>query len=131
MFILATTELHKVPATISPGASGSPSNAITPADVARRLAFVAEQEGIDLKGGRRGDSEPPCGRRPAGRAEPSGPVCRRRRTIDSGAVLEVLGLAGNLQTAQLIGADSGQGRPRRLCCFEPGCTAMEKMWARC
>ena len=30
MFILATTELHKVPATISPGASASPSSASCP-----------------------------------------------------------------------------------------------------
>ena len=49
MFILATTELHKVPATILSRCQRFSFRRIRPEDVARRLRFVAEQERIDLR----------------------------------------------------------------------------------
>ena len=102
MFILATTELHKVPATILSRCQRFSFKRITPADVARRLAFVAEQEGIDLKAdgaeilSRLADGALRDGLSLLDQCAAAG------GTIDSGAVLEVLGLAGNLQTAQLM-----------------------------
>ena len=48
MFILATTELHKVPATIKSRCQQFSFKRIAPGDIARRLAYVAEQEGIGL-----------------------------------------------------------------------------------
>ena len=119
MFILATTELHKVPATILSRCQRFSFKRITPADVARRLAFVAEQEGIDLKAdgaeilSRLADGALRDGLSLLDQCTAAG------GTIDSGAVLEVLGLAGNLQT--------GQGRQGGPAAFEPAV----RQWKRC
>ena len=48
LFILATTELHKVPATILSRCQRFSFRRITPEDIASRLSYVAYQEGIDL-----------------------------------------------------------------------------------
>ena len=48
IFILATTEIQKVPATILSRCQRFSFKRIAPADVARRLTYVAGQEGIDL-----------------------------------------------------------------------------------
>ncbi|MBQ1411101.1 MAG: DNA polymerase III subunit gamma/tau, partial [Oscillospiraceae bacterium] len=48
MFILATTELHKVPATILSRCQRFAFRRIDPADVAGRIHFVAYEEGIDI-----------------------------------------------------------------------------------
>ena len=48
IFILATTELHKVPATILSRCQRFSFRRISPEDVAGRLQYVAYQEGIDL-----------------------------------------------------------------------------------
>ena len=48
MFILATTELHKVPATILSRCQRFSFRRIDPADVAARIHFVAYEEGIDV-----------------------------------------------------------------------------------
>ena len=48
MFILATTELHKVPATILSRCQRYAFKRILPADIAKRLTYVAGQEHIDL-----------------------------------------------------------------------------------
>ncbi len=48
LFILATTELHKVPATILSRCQRFSFRRITPEDIAARLQYVAYQEGIDL-----------------------------------------------------------------------------------
>ncbi|MDO4315388.1 MAG: DNA polymerase III subunit gamma/tau [Oscillospiraceae bacterium] len=102
MFILATTELHKVPATILSRCQRYSFKRITPADIARRLNYVAEQEHIDLKPdgaeilSRLADGALRDGLSLLDQCAAAG------GTIDSAAVLEVLGLAGNLQTAQLL-----------------------------
>ena len=48
MFILATTELHKVPATIRSRCQQFAFKRILPGQIAQRLEYVAGQEGIDL-----------------------------------------------------------------------------------
>jgi DNA polymerase-3 subunit gamma/tau len=48
LFILATTELHKVPATILSRCQRFSFRRITPEDIAARLQYVAYQESIDL-----------------------------------------------------------------------------------
>ncbi|MBQ9761868.1 MAG: DNA polymerase III subunit gamma/tau [Oscillospiraceae bacterium] len=51
MFILATTELHKVPATILSRCQRFSFRRISQEDIAARLQFVAYQENIDLDDG--------------------------------------------------------------------------------
>ena len=102
MFILATTELHKVPATILSRCQRFSFKRITPQDVAKRLAYVAGQESIDLTAdgaellSRLADGALRDGLSLLDQCAAAG------GTIDAAAVLEVLGLAGNLQTAQLL-----------------------------
>ncbi|MDQ9750232.1 DNA polymerase III subunit gamma/tau, partial [Acinetobacter baumannii] len=47
-FILATTELHKVPATILSRCQRFAFRRISPEDIAARLQYVSYQENIDL-----------------------------------------------------------------------------------
>lgn len=47
-FILATTEIHKVPATIVSRCQRYDFRRIKAEDIAKRLKFIAQQEGIDL-----------------------------------------------------------------------------------
>lgn len=51
IFILATTEIHKVPATILSRCQRFDFGRIPAEKIARRLAFIAEQEGIELTPG--------------------------------------------------------------------------------
>ena len=102
LFILATTELHKVPATILSRCQRYSFKRITPGDIAKRLTYVAKQEHIDLTPdgaeilSRLADGALRDGLSLLDQCAAAG------GTIDSAAVLEVLGLAGNLQTAQLL-----------------------------
>ena len=102
MFILATTELHKVPATILSRCQRYSFKRILPRDIADRLAYVAAQEHIDLTAdgaellSRLADGALRDGLSLLDQCAAAG------GTIDHAAVLEVLGLAGNLQTAQLL-----------------------------
>ena len=102
MFILATTELHKVPATILSRCQRYSFKRITPADIAKRLNYVAVQEQINLTPdgaeilARLADGALRDGLSLLDQCAGSG------GTVDSATVLDVLGLAGNLQTAQLL-----------------------------
>ena len=102
MFILATTELHKVPATILSRCQRFSFKRITPEDVQRRLTYVAQQEQIDLRPdgaellSRLADGALRDGLSLLDQCAASGGV------VDAKAVLDTLGLAGNLQTAQLM-----------------------------
>ncbi len=103
MFILATTELHKVPATIKSRCQQFSFQRILPGDISARLRYVAEQEGIQLTtegasllarladGGLRDALSllDQC-------AGTDGPV-------DEGHIVDALGLAGNLESAKLMG----------------------------
>ncbi|MBQ7777783.1 MAG: DNA polymerase III subunit gamma/tau [Oscillibacter sp.] len=102
MFILATTELHKVPATILSRCQRFSFKRISPQDVAKRLGYVAVQEGIDLTA----DGAELLSRLADGALRDGLSLLDQCAAVggrvDSNAVLEVLGLAGNLQTAQLM-----------------------------
>ncbi len=104
MFILATTELHKVPATIKSRCQQFAFKRILPGDIEGRLTWVAGQENIDLtpggaallarlaEGGMR-DALSLLDQCRAG----SGP-------IDEEAVIRALGMMGNVETAKLLGS---------------------------
>ncbi|MCI6054489.1 DNA polymerase III subunit gamma/tau [Dysosmobacter sp.] len=102
MFILATTELHKVPATILSRCQRFSFKRIMPRDIAGRLEYVAKQEGIGLTAdgaellSRLADGALRDGLSLLDQCAAAG------GTVDSRAVLDALGLAGNLQTAQLL-----------------------------
>ena len=102
MFILATTELHKVPATILSRCQRFSFKRITPQDIAARLLYVAGQEGIDLTA----DGAELLSRLADGALRDGLSLLDQCAavggTVDSRAVLDALGLAGNLQTAQLL-----------------------------
>ena len=102
MFILATTELHKVPATILSRCQRYAFKRILPGDIAARLGCVAAQEHIDLTPdgaellSRLADGAMRDGLSLLDQCAASG------ETVDSAAVLEILGLAGHFQTAELL-----------------------------
>ena len=102
MFILATTEVHKILPTILSRCQRFSFRRIPPKIIAQRLEYVAKQEGIDL----RPDGSELLSRLADGAlrdglslldqcAAPGG-------AIDAAAVLDVLGLAGNLQTSRIM-----------------------------
>lgn len=103
MFILATTELHKVLPTILSRCQRFAFRRILPRDIEARLDYVAKQEGIDLK---------PDGAELLSRLS-DGALRDALSLLDQCAavggsigaqeVLDTLGLAGNVQTAQLLG----------------------------
>jgi len=102
MFILATTELNKVPATILSRCQRFAFRRILPREIVGRLNYIAEQEGIDL----RPDGAELLARLADGALRDAlsllDQCAAAGGTIDSAAVLDALGLAGNLQTAQLM-----------------------------
>ena len=102
MFILATTELHKVPATILSRCQRFAFRRILPQEIVGRLNYIAQQEGIDL----RPDGAELLAHIADGALRDAlsllDQCAAAGGTIDSAAVLDALGLAGNLQTAQLM-----------------------------
>ena len=102
MFILATTELHKVPATILSRCQRFSFRRILPRDIAARMEYVAAKEGIDL----RRDGAELLSRLADGALRDALSLLDQCAvgggTVDSERVLDTLGLAGNLQTAQLM-----------------------------
>ena len=102
MFILATTERHKVPATILSRCQRFSFKRIQPRDIQSRLQHVAVQEGIDLKP----DGAELLSRLSDGALRDAlsllDQCAAQGGAIDSAAVLDTLGLAGNLQTAELM-----------------------------
>jgi DNA polymerase-3 subunit gamma/tau len=108
MFILATTELHKVPATIKSRCQQFSFKRILPGQIAQRLLYVAGQEGIDLTSpgaallARLADG----GLRDA--LSLLDQCCGGGQTVDEQAILDTLGLAGNLETAKLMDQIAGR-----------------------
>ena len=101
IFILATTELHKVPATILSRCQRFAFKRIQPGDIARRLGYVASQEGMELTE----DAAELLARLSDGALRDALSLldqCAGAGKIDTARVLDVLGLAGNLQTARLM-----------------------------
>lgn len=102
MFILATTELHKVPATILSRCQRFAFRRILPQDILSRLNYIAGQEHIDLKE----DGAALLARLSDGALRDALSLLDQCAAvggaIDAPAVLDALGLAGNVQTAQLM-----------------------------
>ncbi len=102
IFILATTELHKVPATILSRCQRFAFKRILPRDMAERLLYVARQEGIGLTE----SGAEQLSRLSDGALRDAlsllDQCAAAGGTVDGGRILEVLGLAGNLQTQQLM-----------------------------
>ncbi len=102
MFILATTELHKIPATILSRCQRFAFKRILPQDIQGRLSQVAAAEGIDL----RPDGAELLSRLSDGALRDAlallDQCAATGGTVDSRQVLDTLGLAGSLQTAQLM-----------------------------
>ena len=102
IFILATTELQKVPATILSRCQRFSFKRIVPRDIADRLLYVAREENIGLTPG----GADLLARLADGAMRDALSLLDQCAavggTIDADKVLEVLGLAGNLQTARLM-----------------------------
>jgi len=102
IFILATTELQKVPATILSRCQRFAFKRIIPRDIADRLLYVAREENIGLTPG----GADLLARLADGALRDALSLLDQCAavggTIDADKVLEVLGLAGNLQSAKLM-----------------------------
>ncbi len=108
IFILATTELHKVPATILSRCQRFAFKRILPRDIAARLLYVAGQEGIELTeeaAGLLARLSDGAMRDALSLLDQCGAA---GGAVSSERVLDVLGLAGNLQTAELMGCLLGR-----------------------
>ena len=102
IFILATTELHKVPATILSRCQRFAFKRIMPRDIASRLLYVAEQEGMELEP----DAAALLARLSDGALRDAlsllDQCAAAGGVINTARVLDVLGLAGNVKTAELM-----------------------------
>lgn len=101
LFILATTELNKVPATILSRCQRHSFRRLDTKSIVDRLNYVAGQEGIDLT--------PEAARLLAARSEGGMrdalsmlDQCAGRDKIDADTVYSALGLAGNREIAALL-----------------------------
>lgn len=101
LFILATTELNKVPATILSRCQRHSFKRITPADMSERLSYVALQENLQLD-----DNAADLLSRLADGSLRDGlsllDQCSANEHITVDAVLSAMGLAGNLRTIELL-----------------------------
>ena len=101
MFILATTELHKVPATILSRCQRHSFKRIPVDTITARLNFVAQQEHLDLQP----DAAALLARMADGSMRDALTLldqCCGNECISTDAVISAIGLAGNLRTAQLL-----------------------------
>ena len=102
VFILATTELHKVPATILSRCQRYSFKRILPQDIARQLLHIAGEENIDLTP----DGANILARMANGAMRDALSLLDQCRsfegTLNAPAILELLGLAGGVQAAQLM-----------------------------
>ena len=102
VFILATTELHKVPATILSRCQRYSFKRILPQDIARQLLHIAGEENIDLTP----DGADILARMANGAMRDALSLLDQCRSfegvLNAPAILELLGLAGGVQAAQLM-----------------------------
>ena len=102
MFILATTELHKVPAPILSRCQRFSFKRILPRDMERQLLHIAQAEKIDLTA----DGAEILSRMAGGALRDALSLLDQCRVAEgqltSRAVLDVLGLAGSVQTQQMM-----------------------------
>ncbi len=102
LFVLATTELHKVPATIKSRCQQFAFKRILPMQITRRLEYVAQQEGIPLtcEGAALLARLADGGMRDA--LSLLDQCAGGKDNLDEQAVLDTLGLAGSVETASLM-----------------------------
>ncbi|MEG1108909.1 MAG: DNA polymerase III subunit gamma/tau, partial [Oscillospiraceae bacterium] len=101
MFILATTEFNKVPATILSRCQRHSFKRIDESIIARRLGYVAEQEGLSLDA----DAAALLARMADGSLRDGLSLldqCSGSVEITAQWVLDSMGFAGNVQIAQLL-----------------------------
>ena len=101
MFILATTELQKVPATILSRCQRHSFRRIDTPDIAEYLEYIAKQEGFKLSH----EAAELIARLADGGVRDALSLldqCSASETIDLEAVYNAMGLAGNRRTAQLM-----------------------------
>ena len=117
MFILATTELHKVPATILSRCQRFSFRRLTAEDIAARLTYVAGQEQIDLT---------PEGAALLARLSDGAmrdalsllDQCAGAGTVDERRIMEAVGLVGSQEAAALLRAALDGDIPGALSRFD-------------
>ncbi len=117
LFILATTEVHKIPATILSRCQRFSFRRLLPEDIEERLAEVAERERIDL--------EPNAAKLLARLADGAlrdglsllDQCASAGGTLTEALVYERLGLAGNRQTVALLQAIAARETARAVGLF--------------
>ena len=113
MFILATTELHKVPATILSRCQRHSFKRIPVDTIAARLNYVAEQEHLNLQP----DAAALLARMADGGMRDALTLldqCSGSDVITTETVISAMGLAGNLRTAQLLQSIAGGDTAKTL-----------------
>lgn len=101
LFILATTELHKISATIRSRCQHFSFKRIAPHDIFERLQYVAEREDIPLTK----EGAQILARLSSGGLRDALSLldqCRDNDKVDEEHILQVLGLAGNIETSHLL-----------------------------
>lgn len=116
LFILATTELHKVPATILSRCQRHSFKRIEPDSLAKRISYVADKENMRI--------EPNAADLLARLADGSLrdglsllDQCSGNDDITAESVLSAMGLAGNLRIAELLNAVSDGDTGKALSIF--------------
>ncbi|MEG2008740.1 MAG: DNA polymerase III subunit gamma/tau [Oscillospiraceae bacterium] len=116
MFILATTELRKVPATILSRCQRYSFRRISVPVLSERLNYIAKKEGLNLVP----EASLLLSRLADGSFRDGISLldqCSGASVIDADAVLSALGLAGGLRTAELLSAISARDTQRALSVF--------------
>ncbi len=117
MFILATTELNKVLPTILSRCQRHSFRRLDGDTIAKRLSYVAEQEGINLTA----DAAQLLGRLADGGMRDGLSLldqCSAVETVDAAAVLSAMGLAGTLRTQSIADAVLAGNTEEALTQFE-------------
>ena len=117
LFILATTELHKLPATILSRCQRFSFKRLSPETVAQRLLYVAGQEKLPLTEG----AAALLGRLAEGSMRDGLSMldqCAGRGEINEETVRGAMGLAGGARTIELLDAVAAGDSGRALCLFD-------------
>ena len=113
IFILATTEIHKVPATILSRCQRYMFKRIRPEDIAERLSNIAAQEKIELTG----DAAAMLSRLADGSLRDALSLldqCAGEDLVDTDRVLSAIGRAGGSDIAALLNAVTDGNVPEAL-----------------